>query len=259
MLASRRRRPLTPLVVVSLAIVALVAGCSSAPDLSGRPTGADEAVIYVSRFKAGDPTETRLAALPVGALFGDGRVIRPAAQAAVEPGPALPALQVTTLDSAGVDAILASYVMLEKKAGWEFTRELLASPKNDFLLRYAALRAVRFFVDYRADVVSKKEAVAAVVPLLDQSDIADLAIEDLRKWQQWHLAERILALQKKKSHWEIPILRRTVLRYALCCPGPETARFVEQVRKRDPELVQDMQELLRLENGTAPNPPPADS
>ena len=75
-----------------------------------RPTGADEAVIYVSRFKAGDPTETRLAALPVGALFGDGRVIRPAAQAAVEPGPALPALQVTTLDSAGVDAILAKAV-----------------------------------------------------------------------------------------------------------------------------------------------------
>ena len=32
--------------------------------------------------------------------------IRPAPQIAVEPGPALPALQVTTLDSAGVDAVL---------------------------------------------------------------------------------------------------------------------------------------------------------
>jgi hypothetical protein len=84
-----------------------VAGCSSGPDLSGRPTAPDEAVLNISRFKTGDTSDVRLATLPVATIYGDGRVIRPAAQIAVEPGPALPGLQVTMLDSAGVDAVLA--------------------------------------------------------------------------------------------------------------------------------------------------------
>jgi hypothetical protein len=75
--------------------------------VSGRSTAADEAVIYVSRVKVGDSPDARLAGLPLGAIYGDGRVIRPAPQVAVEPGPALPALQVATLDSAGIDAVLS--------------------------------------------------------------------------------------------------------------------------------------------------------
>jgi hypothetical protein len=95
------------LTAALLGAVLVVSGCGSSPDLSGRPTEADEAVIYVSRFKTGDEADTRLTALPVAALYGDGRVIRAGAQIAVEPAPALPALQVTTLDGEGVDAVLA--------------------------------------------------------------------------------------------------------------------------------------------------------
>ena len=95
--------PLTAAVLAALVVV----GCDSAPDLSGRPTEADEPVIRISRLKTSDDASVRLAALPVGTIYGDGRVIRPGAQIAVEPPPALPSLQVTTLDSAGVDAVLA--------------------------------------------------------------------------------------------------------------------------------------------------------
>ncbi|MET1232715.1 MAG: hypothetical protein ABWY52_07680 [Candidatus Limnocylindrales bacterium] len=97
---------LSPLTAALLAALVVV-GCDSAPDLSGRPTEADEPVIRISRFKTGDGAAERLATLPVGTLYGDGRVIRPGPQIAVEPAPALPSLQVTTLDSAGVDAVLA--------------------------------------------------------------------------------------------------------------------------------------------------------
>ena len=90
-----------------MATLLLVTGCQSTPDLSGRPTEADEAVIYISRFKSGDGDEARLATLPVAAIYGDGRIIRPASQIAVDPAPALPGLQVTTLDDAGVDLVLA--------------------------------------------------------------------------------------------------------------------------------------------------------
>jgi hypothetical protein len=98
---------LRALSIALLAALLVVTGCDSAPNLSGRPTEADEAVLVISRLKVGDDPGTRLAALPVAALYGDGRVIRSGAQVAVEPAPALPSLQVTTLDSAGVDAVLA--------------------------------------------------------------------------------------------------------------------------------------------------------
>ena len=61
------------------------------------------------------------------------------------------------------------------------------------------LRAVRFFWDSRPDVVAKKDVVEAIGLLLDQSDIADLAIEDLRKWQHWDMADAILALHDARS------------------------------------------------------------
>jgi hypothetical protein len=150
--------------------------------------------------------------------------------------------------STGADGILAGYAMLQPKAGWEYIESMLKDPSKEFMLRYAALRAVRFFWDSRPDVVDKTKLVQGICQLLDQSDIADLAIEDLRKWGRWEVCDRILDLQNKKSH-DIPIIRRSILRFALSCPGNKAIAFVEQCRKRDPEMVKDTEELLKLETG----------
>ena len=150
----------------------------------------------------------------------------------------------------GVDGILAGYTMLEPKQGWAHIRGLLKDPSRDFMVRYAALRSVRFFYDSRADVIAKTDLVLGVCDLLGQSDICDLAIEDLRKWQRWEVCARVLGLQQKKSH-NVPIIRRAILRFALSCPYPEAVAFVAQCRKRDPEAVKDIEELLKLETGKA--------
>jgi hypothetical protein len=153
--------------------------------------------------------------------------------------------------SSGVDGILCGYAMLKPKDGWAYMRAILKDPAKEFMLRYAALRGVRFFWDSRPDVIDKSELVAAVSDLLDQSDISDLAIEDLRKWKRWDLCDRVLGLQDKKSH-DIPIVRRAILRYALSCPEKKAADFVAQARKRDAETVKDTEELLKLETGKTP-------
>jgi hypothetical protein len=148
----------------------------------------------------------------------------------------------------GVDGILAGYTMLDPKAGWDYIHTILKDSSKEFMLRYAALRAARFFWDSRPDVLNKKDISAGVSEMLEQSDIADLAIEDLRKWQCWEMCGRILGLKDKKSH-DIPIIRRAILRFALSCPDQEAAAFVADWRKRDPETVKDIEELLKLENG----------
>jgi hypothetical protein len=167
----------------------------------------------------------------------------------------------------GADGILAGYILLEPKGGWDYLRSTLKDEKKEFTQRYAALRAARFFHDSRPDVISKADVVKAVGLLLDQSDIADLAIEDLRKWGCWDVTDTVLALYDKKSH-DVPIIKRSILRFALCArdvnadgsvnkdkPNPKAAAFVAELRKKDAEMVESAEELLRLE--TTPVTPPA--
>ncbi len=148
--------------------------------------------------------------------------------------------------NSGVDGMLAGYTLLKPKEGWEYIKGILKDPKKEFMLRYAGLRAARFFHDSRPDVIDKKEVVDGVCLLLDQSDVADLAIEDLRKWGCWAAADRVLGLGEKKSH-DVPIVRRAILRYALSCPDKKAAAYVAAMRQKDAEMVKDVEELLKLE------------
>jgi hypothetical protein len=156
--------------------------------------------------------------------------------------------------STGIDGLLAGYVMLDPKEGWKYVREVLKDSSKDFLLRYAALRTARFFWDYRTDVIVKNDIVSAVSALMEQNDIADLAIEDLRKWHRWEMLDKVLGFFGEKSH-DVPIIKRSILRFALNCPGkdfPRAAEFVKAQQKRDGEWVKDVEELLQLELDVKP-------
>lgn len=157
----------------------------------------------------------------------------------------------------GIDGVLAGYTMLKPKEGWEYLCAIFKDPSKEFMLRYAALRAARFFWDSRPDVIDKKTLVAGISPLLDQGDITDLAIEDLRKWGCWDMSDRVLGLYGRKTH-DIPIVRRAILRFALATPNnPKATAFVEDLRKKDAEFVKDAEELLKLEADAVPKPAPA--
>jgi len=155
----------------------------------------------------------------------------------------------------GIDGVMAGYAMLQPKDGWAYIQGVLKSSKEDFMFRYAALRAVRFLHDYRSDVVTKKDLVAGLGILLAQDDIADLAIEDMRKWQAWDQADKVLAVAKTDAIKQ-PIVRRAILRYALQCKGNKAAEaYVAERRKEDAKAVEEAEELLKLEQEYATKPP----
>jgi hypothetical protein len=156
----------------------------------------------------------------------------------------------------GVDGLLAGYAMLKPKEGWPYLLEALKNTKEDFMFRYAALRAVRFLHDFRTDVVVKKDLVAGVCLLLKQEDIADLAIEDLRKWAAWDVADKVLAVVGTDGY-KLPIVKRAILRYCLQCKDNLKAKgYVEARRKADAEAVKEAEELLKLEQETTTPPAP---
>jgi hypothetical protein len=150
--------------------------------------------------------------------------------------------------NSGIDGAMAGYVLLKPEEGWNYVRGILNDPQRDFLVRYGALRTARFFWEQQGKVAFARKAIAeAVAPLLEQEDIADMAVEDFRRWQCWDMADRVLALQTR-PFFKTPIVHRAVLRYALSARDSTAARcFVQEQRRKDPELVKDVEELLQME------------
>jgi hypothetical protein len=156
--------------------------------------------------------------------------------------------------SSGLDGVAAAYVLLEPETGWKFVSDTIADSKREFPVRYAGLKVLRFFWEYRPDVVSKDKILGAMKVLVRQSDLADLPIEDLRKWEQWQLAGDIIEIGQLESHKSIPIVRRSVLRFALSAPEKEltAAAYVKQMREADPDRVKMIEEMLKDEKPKMP-------
>jgi hypothetical protein len=163
-----------------------------------------------------------------------------------EHGPLLRKLIEDHKNDYSLDKMLVGYVNLQPREGWKVISDLFRDKDQEFLLRYAGLRAVRTLWDDRPDILPKQNLVNALTLLLDHTDMADFAIEDLRKWKRWEMTDRILALSGQKSH-EAKVIQRAILRLALASPLTSAADFVRAQRSRDPEWVRDTEELLKLE------------
>jgi len=162
--------------------------------------------------------------------------------------------------SSGLDGMLMGYTLLDSKAGYEYTLKLIDDPSAEFLVKHAALKTLRFFWEYRPDVLPKKQLLDGMAALMYNPDIADMPIDDLRKWQAWEMTSAVLAWADKESHNTLPINRRSILKFALAASWADAknaaaAAHVEKARKDDPERVKLIEELLRDEMKPLPKSP----
>jgi hypothetical protein len=143
------------------------------------------------------------------------------------------------------DGLLGGYIQMRPREGWELALSILKDEKRPFNLRYAVVRTLRFYHTWKPDD-SRERVMQGMAAILRQSDIADIAVEDLRKWKTWDLTADVLALYGKKGY-DAPLMQRTLVRYALTCPKPEAARFADDLRRSDPDLYRDVAEALEFE------------
>ena len=74
----------------------------------------------------------------------------------------------------------------------------LADGRQKLLFRLAVLRAVRFY--HRAQPKETRPHLVAVMKtLIDQGELADIAIEDLRLWKIWDLTSDVVKLHGRKG------------------------------------------------------------
>src|SRR5918996_978902 len=95
--------------LVLLSSVVVLSACADPPgDSPGagdgieHETGAGDLLIRIAYEGGFVPVDWNLTNLPVFSLYGDGTLIRPGAQIAIYPAPALPAISSRTVDEAGV-------------------------------------------------------------------------------------------------------------------------------------------------------------
>jgi hypothetical protein len=144
-----------------------------------------------------------------------------------------------------IDGLLGGYIQLRPKEGWETALSILKDEKRPFALRFAVVRTLRFYHTWKPEE-ARERVMQGMASVLGQSDAADIAVEDLRRWKAWDLTGDVLALYGKKGY-DAPLMQRTLVRYALSCPRDEAKRFAEDLRRKDPELYRDVAEALEFE------------
>jgi hypothetical protein len=139
---------------------------------------------------------------------------------------------------------------LQPDKGVEFVCKELLDKQLEFNRRYAALRALRWLIEDDS-VIDRERVFGCLVAGLDQSDIADLYMEDLRINRRWEAVDKVLAPRPADDP---AIVRRAQLRFALCCSGQTARDYVARARQANAERVAEAEELLALERQPAPQP-----
>jgi hypothetical protein len=158
--------------------------------------------------------------------------------------------------SSGIDGLLGGYILLEPEEGWKYLDNIIKTGQN-FDQRYAALRTLRFFWEFRSDVVKKEKLLESIKLLFAQTDIADMPIEDLRKWKCEDLTADILALAKSPTHVESPFVRRALMKYlvAIAPKNADASGLIAGFRAKHPEWVKAAEEALASEIPAATTTP----
>ncbi|MFL5339978.1 MAG: hypothetical protein ACJ8F7_07495 [Gemmataceae bacterium] len=141
--------------------------------------------------------------------------------------------------------LLAGYIVLRPTEGWKRAADIVADPKRQFLDHYAVLSTLRFFRGWKPN--ENGEVIRYVLKLaVADGSLADVAVEDLRRWGWWELTDAVVSAFSLKSH-DAPIVRRAIARYALSCPQEKAKQFIVDLKKKDPALVKDAAESLEEE------------
>ena len=140
---------------------------------------------------------------------------------------------------------LAGLTTLDATLGWRRVGAVIDDAKRPYAERLSAIGTLRYFQATKGDAV-RGEVVACYKALLRHADLADLAVEDLRRWGYFDLTPDILALFDAPTHAS-RLVRRAVVQYALTVPGADCRAFVAAARVKDAKLVVTVEELMKLQ------------
>ena len=82
--------------------------------------------------------------------------------------------------------------------------------------------------------------------VLDHPRLADQAVMDLARWQDWTVMDRLVALFKSPDPETASWVRIPVINYLRACPLPKAKEYIEELRKIDPQAVEQSETLYPI-------------
>jgi hypothetical protein len=146
---------------------------------------------------------------------------------------------------ASLAGLLGGLIELNPEEGWKATQQILLDSKQSFANRLSAINTVRFYQTCQPKAQRTRILACLKGAILD-GELADMAIEDLRRWSWWDHTALILEQTPKETH-VAPIVQRAIVRYALSCPEDRCRAFVATYRKSNPMLVKEVEEGLEFD------------
>lgn len=160
----------------------------------------------------------------------------------------------------GIDGIMSGYLLITGEKGLnEIVREKLQKKDIPFSETYAAMQALRFMWTYAPDRIPPEDLKRAMRVLLKRPDLADMVIADLARWQDWDVADEVVALYDNEDY-AIPSIKRAIVRYLLVCEQSEkpqgdaepsdhvklARKTLAEIEEKDPKIYRDAKRFFRV-------------
>ena len=151
----------------------------------------------------------------------------------------------------GLDALIACYLTLAGEEGLPTVNELfMKNRKASYADTYAAIMAIRFH-GTEGGVIARSALVESLHAILERSDLADLVIPDLARWEDWSQVERVRQLfleADPANNW----IRVPAVNYLRACPLDRAAAIIDELKEVDPDSVRRASTFFAI-----PKPSPA--
>lgn len=143
---------------------------------------------------------------------------------------------------AGLDGILCGMEVQDADTAWKTVQEIARDTGRSFSERHALLRFLKFMHAVRKEAAQEKIANTLLL-FLAHPEMVDLAIEQMRVMKCWKQEQEVFKLYQQNT--DSIITKRAILRYALGNPQPGARKFIETVRVKEAELVNEMEEQMK--------------
>lgn len=168
----------------------------------------------------------------------------------------------------GIEGMMAGYLLQTGADGLDKIDEAKLIPKEaPFSETYAAMQAMRFMWYYGNGLIGKERLRSSMRRLLDRPDMADLAVANLAKWNDWSVLDRLMNMygtqdrlmkMNGKGDYDIPPIKWAIVRYLLVAsqgknkkglgPDPATAEkakeLLDKLRKEDPQTIKSVEHFF---------------
>lgn len=154
----------------------------------------------------------------------------------------------------GIEGYSIGYLWRTGEKGLAVLEEVrLCRKELPFSERYAVMQAIRFMVAHGEDRISRERACESLRLLLEEPELADLVINDLARWKDWSVQDRVMSLYGQGAY-DNRSIKRAIVRYLLNAERALPPKAVLQVqvnleilREKDPKTVKEAERFFFLQ------------